>query len=105
MEPTTSLYQQVEESIAQNLWAEAYATLREQWHTQPNVASAAYVVSRIQTFRDHLSLIPRRLAILRSFTVEPVVPLVRAGAFVNGIDLNVQVGQFNALCSGDPQQG
>ena len=81
MEPTTSLYQQVEESMAQNLWAEAYATLREQWHTQPNVASAAYVVSRIQTFRDHLSLIPRRLAILRSFTVEPVVPLVRAASF------------------------
>jgi FkbH-like protein len=28
--------------------------------------------------------------------VEPVVPLVRAAAFVNGIDLNVHVGQFNA---------
>jgi FkbH-like protein len=82
--------------MAQNPWAEAYATLREQWQKQPNVASAAYIVSLIQSFRDHLSLIPRRLAILRSFTVEPVVPLVRAGAFVNGIDLTVQVGQFNA---------
>ena len=54
------------------------------------------MVSRIDAFRGHLPLIPRRLAILRSFTVEPVVPLVRAMAFVNGIDLNVQVGQFNA---------
>lgn len=90
------LYQQVEESIAQNLWAEGYATLGEQWHKQPTVASAAYVASRIEAFRGHLPLIPRRLAILRSFTVEPVVPLLRATAFVNGIDLNVQVGQFNA---------
>ena len=89
------LYQQVEEFIAQSLWAKGYATLREQWQKQPNVASAAYIVSLIQSFRDHLSLIPRRLAILRSFTVEPVVPLLRAGAFVGGIDLNVQTGQFN----------
>ena len=95
MEPTPLLYQQVEESIAQNLWAEGYAILREQWQKQANVASAAHMVSLIQSFRDHLSLIPCRLAILRSFTVEPVVPLVRAAAFVNGIDLNVQLGQFN----------
>jgi FkbH-like protein len=96
MEPTSLLYQQVEKSIAQNLWGEAYTTLRQQWQKEPNVASAAYTVSLIRSFRDHVSLIPRRLAILRSFTVEPVVPLVRAAAFVNGIDLNVHVGQFNA---------
>lgn len=96
MEPTSLLYQQVEKSIAQNLWGEAYTTLRQQWQKEPNVASAAYTVSLIRSFRDHISLIPRRLAILRSFTVEPVVPLVRAAAFVNGIDLNVHVGQFNA---------
>ena len=96
MEPTSLVYQQLEESIAQNHWAEAYVTLREQWQKQPNVASAAYMVSLIQSFRDHLSLVQRRLAILRSFTVEPVIPLLRAAAFVNGIDLNVHVGQFNA---------
>ena len=96
MEPTTILYRQVEDSITQGLWAEGYARLRDQWQKQPNVALAAYVISLIQTFRDHLPFIPSRLAILRSFTVEPVVPMVRATAFINGIDLNVQVGQFNA---------
>ena len=96
MEPTTILYRQVEDSITQGLWAEGYARLRDQWQKQPNVALAAYVISLIQTFRDHLPFIPSRLAILRSFTVEPVVPMVRAAAFINGIDLNVQVGQFNA---------
>jgi FkbH-like protein len=39
---------------------------------------------------------PHRLAILRSFTLEPVVPLLRAEAFVSGIDVTVRLGDFNA---------
>jgi FkbH-like protein len=46
--------------------------------------------------RDKLPLVPARLAILRSFTVEPIVPLLRAAAFTAGIDLTVHVGAFNA---------
>src|SRR5258708_389664 len=41
-------------------------------------------------------MLPYRLAILRSFTVEPAVPLLRACAFSVGIDLTVQLGDFNA---------
>jgi FkbH-like protein len=41
-------------------------------------------------------MLPYRLAILRSFTVEPAVPLLRASAFSVGIDLTVQLGDFNA---------
>jgi FkbH-like protein len=36
------------------------------------------------------------MAILRSFTVEPLLPLLRAGAFCYGIDLAVKIGDFNA---------
>jgi FkbH-like protein len=43
-----------------------------------------------------MSFMSRRLAILRSFTVEPVIPLLRAGAFLRGIDLSVYMGDFNA---------
>lgn len=42
-----------------------------------------------------MPLIPYRLAILRSFTLEPVVPVLRAAAFVSGIDLTVHLGDFN----------
>ena len=42
-----------------------------------------------------MALLPCRLAVLRSFTLEPVVPLVRAGAFAGGIDLTVDLGGFN----------
>ena len=96
MEPSSASYRQVEELISQSRWAEGYAALAEQWRKQPTLASAACMVSRIPTFRDRVPLIPRRLAVLRSFTVEPVVPLLRAAAFVNGIDLTIHVSQFNA---------
>ncbi|HKB05169.1 MAG TPA: HAD-IIIC family phosphatase, partial [Gemmataceae bacterium] len=58
-------------------------------------ATAGFVVSRFEKLRPSLSLVPHRLAILRSFTVEPVVPLLRAAAFLAGIDLTVHVGDFN----------
>jgi FkbH-like protein len=44
---------------------------------------------------DKLALTKFKLAILRSFTVEPIVPLLRAEAFSYGIDLEVHVGDFN----------
>ena len=59
-------------------------------------AAAAFLVSRYERIRGSLPLQPHRLAILRSFTVEPVVPLCRAAAFAAGLDLAVHVGEFNA---------
>jgi FkbH-like protein len=59
-------------------------------------AVASFLVSRYERIRHSLAFQPHRLAILRSFTVEPVVPLCRAAAFAAGLDLTVQVGEFNA---------
>jgi FkbH-like protein len=52
-------------------------------------------VARYEKLRSHVPLATYRVAILRSFTVEPLVPMLRAAAFANGIDLTVQVGGFN----------
>jgi FkbH-like protein len=73
----------------------AAAALREVWRSQPDAASASFVVSRYERIRDGLPLRPYRVAILRSFTVEPLIPLLRAEAFTAGIDLAVQLGAFN----------
>ena len=74
----------------------AASRINELWRNHSNLATAAFVCSRYEKLRDRLSLIPHRLAILRSFTVEPIVPLLRAGAFCSGIDLTVHSGDFNA---------
>ena len=70
--------------------------LRALWQAERTPSTAAFVMSRYEKLRHRLGLRPYRLAILRSFTVEPIVPLLRAEAFAFGIDLHVQVGDFNA---------
>ena len=71
--------------------------LAELWRKEPGSVAAAFVVSRFEQLRGQIPLVPYRLAILRSFTVEPVTPLLRAEAFVRGIDLTVKVGDFNVF--------
>src|SRR5207253_10764141 len=58
--------------------------------------AASFLCSRYEQLRPTLNLPPYRLAILRSFTVEPMVPLLRAAAFSAGIDLTVRLSEFNA---------
>jgi FkbH-like protein len=70
--------------------------LADLWRVEPSSGAAAFLVSRFEKLRGKVPLQPYRLAVLRSFTVEPAIPLVRAEAFVHGIDLTVQLGDFNA---------
>jgi FkbH-like protein len=77
---------------------DAPATVRaltQFWQEDQGPAAAGFVASRFERLRDRLSLVRHRVEVLRSFTVEPVVPLLRAGGFVGGIDLTIQVGDFN----------
>ncbi len=74
----------------------ALGLMRQLFNDAPTPANAQFVLKQAAPIREHLALVPCRLAILRSFTVEPVVPILRALALFHGIDLIVQVGAFNA---------
>ena len=88
--------QEIDRQLADGRWREALAALGEVWRRQPTSATASYVNACRERMRPHLNLVPCRLAILRSFTAEPAVPVLRAAAFLGGIDLNVKLGEFNA---------
>lgn len=92
----SALRSEIDTAIAAGKAALASSVLAELWFNDPTSSTAGFVISRYESLRKHLALKPYRLAILRSFTVEPLVPLVRAGAFTYGIDLSVHVGDFNA---------
>jgi len=77
-------------------WAPAAVRLGELWYADSSLGTAGFVISGFEKLRDTIAMVPFRLAILRSFTVEPIVPLLRAEAFCFGIDLSVHVGDFNA---------
>lgn len=91
-----SLRRKISERIAEGNVSAASLLLGQVWREYPNLATASYVLSTFDTIKSLLNPISFKLAILRSFTVEPVVTLCRAGAAIAGIDLNIKIGEFNA---------
>ena len=94
----SNLRAQVDRLIAEGAFDLAARRLAELWRRGAGSATASFVTVRLDDLRtktDQLGLTKFRLAILRSFTVEPIVPLLRAEAFAYGIDLEVHVGDFN----------
>ncbi len=87
---------QITAAIEGREYLRALGLMRELFNAAPTVANAQFALKQSASIREHLALVPCRLAILRSFTVEPVVPILRALALFHGIDLTVQVGAFNA---------
>lgn len=87
---------QIDEAIAAGQTGRALSLLKGLWHGQPSVALAPFVLDRFAKVPDAPPTVPCNLLILRSFTVEPIVPLARAGAATWGMDLQVRVGDFNS---------
>jgi len=86
----------IDEVLQLGQWVKASNMLAELWRQQSVMGNAAYIISRYERMNSELPMTPYRLALLRSFTVEPLVPLLRAAAFASGVNLAVQVGDFNA---------
>ena len=92
----TDLRREIDRAIASDRVNAARGLLARMWREQPGPACAAFVVSRIEQLRGKVPLTPCRLSILRSFTVEPLVPLLRAAAGVDGIELTVYLSDLGA---------
>jgi FkbH-like protein len=88
--------QEIDRLIAAGDLTTAARALADLWVHEASPSAASFVVQRFEALRQNLKLQPYRLAILRSFTVEPMVPLFRAAAFCAGIDLTIYVSDFNA---------
>ena len=86
----------VDRAIAMGDASGAAGMLASAWELEPGSALAGFVSSRYDRIASRLGLLPQRWAILRSFTVEPLVPLLKAGAYIGGVALETHVGEFNA---------
>ena len=78
-------------------WSGARAALLRLWSASPTPATVPFVVSRFEKLRGHVPLTQCKMAVLRSFTVEPLIPVVRAAVLAGGIDLEVRAGAFNTI--------
>ncbi len=85
----------VRHAIEEHAYRRAATLLAQLLREQPTSSTASYVVSRFAEIRPHLELVPCRVAVLRSFTLEPVIPFLQARCFAAGIDATLLVGGFN----------
>ena len=83
--------QQSAQYLAQAQWDMAYGTLVDLWNQRPSLATAHYLLTSYERLRQHVPLTPCRFAILRSFTVEPLVPLLQAAAFAHGMPSGIRI--------------
>src|SRR6266446_4391737 len=83
------------------------AQLRQLMREAPSIANAQFVLDRARRVADSAPRLPMRLAILRSFTLDPLVPMLRAEAILHGVDLEVWMGGFNSYAQEllDPNSG
>src|ERR1700758_3845684 len=104
---SSTLRHQIEELLAAGEWRQASWRLQILWDRHGSALLAAFIVAAYSRLRNQLKLIPHRCAILRSFTVEPIVPILKADAFRWGMDLDIHVGAFNTYAQEllDPASG
>lgn len=89
-------FEEIDVSLQMGELEEAYVRMKEAWVLSPTAATAAFILSRDVHLEQGFPLPKYRMYILRSFTIEPMVPLLRADALACGIRLDVRVGNFNA---------
>ncbi|MGH6908723.1 MAG: HAD-IIIC family phosphatase [Phenylobacterium sp.] len=74
----------------------ARAAAAAYWSANANASAARFLTGRIERFWPADHIVEHRVAFLRSFTVEPVLPLLQAEAALAGCRIAPWVGEFNA---------
>lgn len=93
----TELKAAVDAAVASGEGARTMALLERLWRLRPGPANASFVLTRAARVEPPRPRATVRVAVARSFTIEPVVPLARAAAIVHGVDMVVEVGGFNTF--------
>ena len=84
---TTAIAEQ--DFYAVELW------LRRAWNTEPSAALAAWTMRNLRPIADEYCLANTKVAFLRSFTLEPSAQLLTANAYVERLNIDPFIGQFN----------
>lgn len=85
-----------ERELEQGDTAMALEHLRDLWRSKPTAATAGFILNCRARHRENWPVSRCRVVILRSFTVEPLVPLLKAIGLLEGLELSIEVGMFNA---------
>ena len=84
-----------EQALAAGDKTTARVALRHIFETRPNLTNAQLVLKYANELGFRTSGDQFKVAILRAYTVEPLVPLLQASATLAGLNLRIEVGGFN----------
>ena len=93
--PAKDLKRAIDAALEAGKGPAAHALLVEYWHEQAGPAAAAYVLAAYGAVPAPVDRIALKIAVLRSFTVEPAFPVVRAAALTHHLGLEIIVGDHN----------
>jgi FkbH-like protein len=91
-----SLRDTVSAFLKQDKYWEAFRVLEDERQRPLDMVSARFVESCMEKIRPEIELRPFKVLVLRSFTLEPLAPYLRAQAFLNRIDLDIDFGGFDS---------
>jgi FkbH-like protein len=88
--------QTIDALISEQHYNAALTQLSTYFAQSPNLGNAQFVLTRVPKLELKRHLASCRVAFLRSFTLEPVIPLFRADALLHGVNVTAHIGEFNA---------
>jgi FkbH-like protein len=83
------------DSIESRDYGLAHRLISDLYRSSRTLSNAQFALKQFERIKSNLNVRGLRTAILRTYTVEPLVPLLRAEAASHGLDLAVQLGGFN----------
>ena len=86
----------IELLLAANDRAGALAVAKAYWRASPDASVARFLKSRVEQCWPPGGFHTHRIAILRSFTLEPAIPLLQCEAALGGRRVEAWIGEFNA---------
>ncbi len=93
-EQLSSLKARIDACVDSNQSGEARGLLATLWREEASPATAGFVLERVRRLpRTHQA--KQRVAFLRSFTIEPLLPTLEAAAALSGIDVETWVGGYS----------
>lgn len=96
MSEPTNAREQIDAAIAAGQTGRALSLIKRLWSDNPSLLSAPFVIDRLTKVPGAPQPVACSIRILRSFTVEPLVSMLRASAACWGVDATVSLGDFNA---------
>jgi FkbH-like protein len=96
MSQSLNLRKEIDAAAAAGHTGRALSLVKQLWFAEPTLANAPFVIDRVAKLPTAVAPIKCHVMMLRSFTVEPMVPLLRAAGACWGLDISVRVGEFNA---------